>query len=244
MSQRYSQERRRRSREYVDPKTREAGYGPQSPSLPQYNHNGDKVTPGIQPDGESGRRGIHPLKFLRICFRGSCRASMVVNFLWPIVPIAIALVSSSSPPCSCTMAKTVFQHFIKREMPLAIFITNYIAMVPAANLVGFAGQEFSRKLPKSIGVLVETTFGSVVEIILFMTLLKTGGERNVPVIRAAILGSILANMLLCLGACFFVGGLKRREQEFHPAVAEAGSGLMLVAGSRLAFSHLSGAKHY
>ena len=111
-------------------------------------------------------------------------------------------------------------------------------MVPAANLVGFAGQELARKLPKVIGVLLETTLGSVVEIILFMVLIK-GGVGNVPVIRAAILGSILANMLLCLGACFFAGGLRRDEQEFHEAISEAGSGLMLVAGS---MNRLSGSQ--
>ena len=73
-------------------------------------------------------------------------------------------------------------------------------MVPAANLVGFAGQEMARKIPKVIGVILETTFGSLVEIILFMVLIVgKNGEANVAVIRAAILGSILANMLLCLG---------------------------------------------
>lgn len=60
--------------------------------LPRFNHNGHEVTPGIQPDGESGRKGIHPIKFLRICFRSSSKVSMLVNVLWPIVPIAIALV--------------------------------------------------------------------------------------------------------------------------------------------------------
>lgn len=105
-------------------------------------------------------------------------------------------------------------------------------MVPAANMVGFAGSEFARKVPKVLGVIVETTFGSVVEIVLFMVLIKTSkGDSNVPVIRAAILGSILANMLLCLGFCFIAGGLKGGEQHFHEAVSEAGSGLMLVAGS-------------
>lgn len=140
----------------------------------------------------------------------------MVNVLWPIVPVAIAL------------------HFARPKWHLAIFITNYIAMVPAANLVGFAGQEFSRKLPKAIGAVVETTFGSIIEIVLFMVLLKTSkGDANVPVIRAAILGSILANMLLCLGACFFAGGMRREEQAFHPAISETGSGLMLVAGMGL-----------
>jgi Ca2+:H+ antiporter len=124
------------------------------------------------------------------------------------------------------------QHFARPDLHLAIFITSYIAMVPAANLIGFAGQEFARKIPKVAGVIIETTLGSVVEIILFMVLLKTGGDANVPVIRAAILGSILANMLLCLGACFLAGGIKRDEQQFHEAISEAGSGLMLVAGSK------------
>lgn len=52
----------------------------------------------------------------------------------------------------------------------------------------------------------------------------------IPVIRAAILGSLLANLLFALGACFFVGGLLREEQEFHQVVSEVGNGLLLVAG--------------
>lgn len=106
-------------------------------------------------------------------------------------------------------------------------------MVPAANMLGFAGQELSRKMPqKAIAVVLETTLGSVVEIILFMVLLKRDiNGSNVPVLRAAILGSILANLLLCLGTCFVAGGIKNDTQEFHEAVSESGSGLMLVAAS-------------
>jgi Ca2+:H+ antiporter len=106
-------------------------------------------------------------------------------------------------------------------------------MVPAANMLGFAGQELARKMPqKAIAVVLETTLGSVVELILFMVLLKTDiNGSNVPVIRAAILGSILANLLLCLGSCFVAGGMKNDVQEFHEAVSESGSGLMLVAAS-------------
>lgn len=86
---------------------------------------------------------------------------------------------------------------------------------------------------------METFLGGIVEIILFVVLLdKSGnnpnstvaGTQNVPIIRAAILGSILANLLLCLGCCFFVGGMNRHEQEFDEAVSEVGSGLLLMAG--------------
>ncbi len=82
-----------------------------------------------------------------------------------------------------------------------------------------------------VGVVLETLFGSVVEIVLFMVLIAQSVNGDlIPVIQAAILGSILANLLLCLGLCFFVGGMKRKEQHFDEAVSEVGSGLLLVAG--------------
>jgi Ca2+:H+ antiporter len=111
-------------------------------------------------------------------------------------------------------------------------------MVPVANLLGFAGQEYARKMPKVSGILIETAFGSIVEIILFLILITKHTSREgssehgnlVPVIQAAILGSILTNLLLCLGACFFVGGIRQRAQKFHPSVSEVGTGLLCVAG--------------
>ncbi|CAG8960251.1 hypothetical protein HYFRA_00012771 [Hymenoscyphus fraxineus] len=176
---------------------------------PTHNHNGHKITRGIKPEGESGRRGIHPWHFFRICFRSSCNASRLVNILWPVVPAAIAV------------------RFVNHDKHLLIFILNYVAMLPCANMIGFAGQELARKLPKVFGVLLETTVGSLVEIILFMVLLK---QNAFLVIQAAILGSILATQLLCLGLCFFAGGMRREESEFEGSVSEVGSNLLLTAG--------------
>lgn len=59
-------------------------------------------------------------------------------------------------------------------------------------------------------------------------------KRNYILIKDAILGSILANMLLCLGACFWVGGLREHAQKFEKAITEAGTGLLLVVGFALA----------
>ncbi|KAL4952893.1 hypothetical protein BDW69DRAFT_15272 [Aspergillus filifer] len=163
--------------------------------------------------GQSGRSGVHPLLFLKVCFRSTCTLSMIVNILWPFVPAAIVM------------------HFARPDLHVWIFALNYIAMVPSANLLGFAGGELAKKLPKVFGVLLETTLSSVVEIVLFMVLIHNdNGGDLIPVIQAAILGSILANLLLCLGLCFFLGGLGREEQAFHEAVSEVGSGLLLVAG--------------
>lgn len=178
----------------------------------QINHNGHAVTKGVTADGESGRSWIHPYHFLRICFRSASKASCAVNLLWPFVPAGLAV------------------HYTNQNAEL-VFALNYVAMVPCANLVGFAGQELARKLPKVFGVLLETTLGSVIEIILFMVLLS---NNEFAVIQAAILGSILATLLLCLGMCFFVGGMRRHEQKFDKHIAEVGNGLLMTAALALA----------
>ncbi|TQV96576.1 Ca2+/H+ antiporter [Cordyceps javanica] len=170
----------------------------------------------IRPQGESGRSGVHPWHFFRISFKSACRASTLCSMLWPVVPAALAV------------------RYALRERHTLVFILSYIAMVPCASLVGFAGQELARKLPHVAGVLVETTCGSVVEIVLFLVFLKSDNPNNFYIIKAAILGSILATMLLCLGVVFFVGGLIREEQTFSDAISEAGSGLLLMAGVVLA----------
>ncbi|PKY05322.1 hypothetical protein P168DRAFT_234326 [Aspergillus campestris IBT 28561] len=180
--------------------------------LPSHNekvHHADSAIFRVDTAGESGRSGIHPFLFLKVCFRSTCTLSMLVNVLWPFVPPAIVL------------------HFVRPDLHVWVFALNYIAMVPSANLLGFAGGELAKKLPKVLGVLLETTLSSVVEIVLFMVLIK---NDSFVVIQAAILGSILANLLLCLGLCFFLGGFGREEQVFHEAVSEVGSGLLLVAG--------------
>ncbi|PVH89473.1 vacuolar H+/Ca2+ exchanger [Cadophora sp. DSE1049] len=176
----------------------------------------------IHPDGESGRRGFNPVHFFSVLWRSSNQVSMAVNFLWPFCFLAIIM------------------NFATPHLNIWVFVVSYIGMIPAANLLGFAGQEFARKMPKVSGILIETTFGSIVEIVLFLILIikhKAGSDEDaaehgnlIPIIQAAILGSILTNLLLCLGLCFAVGGIRQQVQTFHAAVSEVGNGLLLVAG--------------
>jgi Ca2+:H+ antiporter len=166
------------------------------------------ISASIQPAGESGRKGIHLRRFFKICWLSTSRASRICNILWPVVPAAIVVTYS------------------RTDLHLAIFVLNYLAMIPCANLIGFGAQELARKLHKVFGVLVETTLGSVVEVVMFMVLVK---NDQFQVIQAAILGSVLATQLLCLGVCFVVGGIRHTELEFAPVVGEVGSDLLLTA---------------
>jgi len=198
--------------------SKERPYADARPDLPHHQNSSMGRRTNVHPAGESGRRGFNPIKFFVICFHSSCTMSKVstrqnqrarqaltkgqfMNVLWPVVPFAFAF------------------HWTKKEAQLLNFVLSYIAMVPSANLLGFAAQELASKMPRVLGVVMETTFGSIVEFILLLVLLKRG-DAYVPVIKAAILGSILANMLLCLGLCFFFGGLRREQQEFHEAISE------------------------
>lgn len=188
-------------------------------TLPTHNDSSDDLF-DVASEGESGRSGFNPRHFLRITWRSSCTASKYVNVLWPFVPLAIVL------------------HFAAPQAHMWVFAVSYVGMIPAANLIGFAGQELARKMPKVAGILIETAFGGIVEIVLFLILIARHEEGNgsseegnlIPVIQAAILGSIITNLLLCLGLCFFFGGMRQQTQTFHASVSEVGSGLLLVAG--------------
>jgi Ca2+:H+ antiporter len=56
---------------------------------------------------------------------------------------------------------------------------------------------------------------------------------QIRIVQASMLGSILSNLLLVLGTCFFAGGLKYHMQSFNETVASTMSSLMAVASASL-----------
>ncbi|PQE32649.1 calcium proton exchanger protein [Rutstroemia sp. NJR-2017a WRK4] len=117
-------------------------------------------------------------------------------------------------------------------------------MVPCANLIGFAGQELARKLPKVFGVLLETTLGSIVEMVLFIVLLtRLDHEVDIKALKRTNICSSGSNILslrqqfwdLSWLLYFYVWECASswedlNEMEFDEAVSEVGSGLLLTAG--------------
>ncbi|KAF2860111.1 Calcium/proton exchanger [Piedraia hortae CBS 480.64] len=114
--------------------------------------------------------------------------------------------------------------------PTAVFIANFMAIVPLAALLSFATEELSAKLGQTIGGLMNATFGNAVELIVSIVALTKGEIR---IVQSSMLGSILSNILLVLGCCFIASGLKRRESRFNETVASTMSSLMAVAATSL-----------
>ena len=49
--------------------------------------------------------------------------------------------------------------------PTAVFVLNFLAIIPLASLLGFATEELAAKLGQTIGGLMNATFGNAVELI-------------------------------------------------------------------------------
>ena len=114
--------------------------------------------------------------------------------------------------------------------PTAVFILNFIAIIPLAALLSFATEELSAKLGQTLGGLMNATFGNAVELIVSIVALKQGEIR---IVQASMLGSILSNILLVLGCCFLAGGIREQERSFNETVASTMSSLMAVASASL-----------
>ncbi|RMD41781.1 hypothetical protein DV735_g3358, partial [Chaetothyriales sp. CBS 134920] len=112
----------------------------------------------------------------------------------------------------------------------AKFTLNFIAIIPLASLLAFATEELAVPLGQTLGGLLNATFGNAVELIVSIIALR---DNQIRIVQASMLGSILSNILLVLGCCFFVGGLKYKEQRFNSTVASTMSSLMIVATASL-----------
>ncbi|KAF2110581.1 Sodium/calcium exchanger protein-domain-containing protein [Lophiotrema nucula] len=114
--------------------------------------------------------------------------------------------------------------------PTAVFVLNFVAIIPLAALLSFATEELSAKLGQTLGGLMNATFGNAVELIVSIVALREGEIR---IVQSSMLGSILSNILLVLGCCFLAGGIRQQERSFNETVASTMSSLMAVASASL-----------
>ncbi|RVX69587.1 hypothetical protein B0A52_06651 [Exophiala mesophila] len=110
--------------------------------------------------------------------------------------------------------------------PNVIFALNAVAIIPLASLLSYATESVAIRLGDTIGALMNVTFGNAVELIIFIIALNAGEVR---VVQAAALGSILSNLLLILGMCFVVGGLRFREQLYNSTVSQMSACLLCLS---------------
>ena len=115
-----------------------------------------------------------------------------------------------------------------------IFFSSAVALIPAAAAMGRATEEAAGRAGPGIGGLLNVTFGNAPELIIALFALSKGLHE---VTKASIVGSIVSNVLLVLGAAMLAGGIKApkadgadyREQRFTPGMAHAQSAMLILA---------------
>ncbi|MFZ4698698.1 MAG: calcium/proton exchanger, partial [Candidatus Methylumidiphilus sp.] len=110
--------------------------------------------------------------------------------------------------------------------PLWIFTLSGLAIVPLAAMIAHATENVAATVGSATGGLLNATFGNATEMVISIVALSQG---LVEVVKASITGTIIANLLLALGAGMLLGGLRHPEQEFKSKVARINASSLTLA---------------
>ena len=110
--------------------------------------------------------------------------------------------------------------------PVLVFTLNFIGLIPLALVLGNVTEDLADRFGDTIGGLINATFGNVVEMMLTYAALRNG---LYDVVSMSLVGSILSNMLLVLGFCYLVGGMKFQEQRFSTLANKAYCSMLFLA---------------
>ncbi|WP_235026030.1 calcium/proton exchanger [Caballeronia arationis] len=135
-----------------------------------------------------------------------------MNLLLIFVPIAIGL------------------EFLAPSHHLLIFITSSLAILPLAGWMGYATEQLAERMGEGVGGLLNATFGNAAELIIAFVALHAGLHQ---VVEASVVGSIVGNMLLVLGAAMLAGGIRYPEQQFNPLGARSQATMLMLAAIAL-----------
>jgi Ca2+:H+ antiporter len=134
------------------------------------------------------------------------------NWLLLFVPVSILLEHSQASPA-------------------LVFFAAALAIVPAARLIVQGTEQIAVRTGSAIGGLLNATFGNLPELIIATVALRSG---LLEMVRASIIGAILANLLMALGVALLLGGVRYHNQEFNARAARVYSSMMLLAVISLA----------
>jgi Ca2+:H+ antiporter len=128
-------------------------------------------------------------------------------YLSPLIPAAIVLRLLDAPET-------------------LVFFTSALALIPPAALMGYATEELAARSGPGIGGILNVTFGNAPELIVALFALNEGLHE---VVKASLVGSVIGNILLVLGAAMLFGGRKLGEQRFEVGAVRVQTRMLLVA---------------
>jgi Ca2+:H+ antiporter len=110
--------------------------------------------------------------------------------------------------------------------PVIVFSAAALGVIPTAAVMGEATEHLAAQTGPGIGGFLNVTFGNAPELIIAFFALNEGLHE---VVKASIVGSVIGNVLLVLGAAMLVGGLPREKQTFNATAVSAQSAMLFLA---------------
>ncbi|KAF9908204.1 hypothetical protein EC991_010130 [Linnemannia zychae] len=106
----------------------------------------------------------------------------------------------------------VLGHDSKLTSPAVIFSLGLASVIPLSYFIGMAVSSISAQSSLGMGAVINATFGSIIEIILYSVALTQGKGL---ITEGALIGSFLAGLLLMPGLSMMSGAIKKKEQKFN-----------------------------
>ncbi|KAG8769914.1 hypothetical protein FRC15_004319, partial [Serendipita sp. 397] len=107
-----------------------------------------------------------------------------------------------------------------------IFVLSLASVIPLSYFIGMAVASISAQSSIGMGAVINASFGSIIEIILYAIALTQGKGR---LVEGSIVGSILAGVLLMPGASMCSSAVRRKEQVFNAKSASVTSTMLIMA---------------
>jgi Ca2+:H+ antiporter len=113
---------------------------------------------------------------------------------------------------------------------LLVFAVSALALVGLAWVLGQATESLGHHSGPRVGGILNATFGNAAELIITIFALAAG---LTTVVKASIIGSIIGNVLLVLGASLLIGGLKNGAQSFSATIAGINASMLAIVAAAL-----------
>ncbi|MCM8711098.1 calcium/proton exchanger [Clostridium sp. SYSU_GA19001] len=120
--------------------------------------------------------------------------------------------------------------FIKSSSDIINVIICSTAVIPVAILLGDFTSDISEYIGEKKGGLLAATLGNLPELMMGIWSIQYG---MLPMVKSALIGSIIGNMLLVLGISIFFGGIKYKDQKFNKMAARTNFNMLLLAMSAI-----------
>jgi len=130
--------------------------------------------------------------------------------------------------------------FYSHAAHVATFVVSGLALAALAALVGRSVEQVADRLGSGATGVVQSALGNLPELFVCVFALR---DHLTKVVEAAIIGSILGNILLVLGLSFMVGGLRNGRQRFDGSRARTLIALMILAVAAMLVPSLASYVH-